>query len=395
MNLYAHQQALLNKNPKRYLIAHDRGTGKTISVLELCKLNNVQALIIVPKSIKKQWITQCEHEDYAYLKHKVVTKEEFRKDWEKIGPYNAIVVDEAHWFASLTSKMSKSLQKYLKKYFYTYVWLLTGTPYLSNVWNIFTLAKHLGHKWNYWSFRQKFFYDVRMGARMVPMQKKGIEEEIASLLHTIGETLTLEECVDVPPQTYETEYLELTKDQISAIKNIQEPLHIVRWTKTHQLMGGTLKGDGYTPDLLVDSNKADRLLQIVEENPKSIIVCRYNNEIKYLATILKQVAPVYIINGEVDNREDIVKALQSSDNYCLLVNASCSEGWELGDCPLMVFYSYSFSLKDKLQMEARIRRINKLKKNLYISLVIKDSIDEDVFECLKEKKDFHIALYAK
>lgn len=135
--LYQHQKNLIAKNPRKYLIAHDRGTGKTLSALTLCKINNIKALIIVPKSIKQQWIDQTPE-------HKVVTKEEFRKDWDKIGYYSALIIDECHWFSSLSSMMSKNLTKYIKKYNPPRIWLLTGTPYLNNVWNIFVLARHLG-----------------------------------------------------------------------------------------------------------------------------------------------------------------------------------------------------------------------------------------------------------
>ncbi len=74
---------------------------------------------------------------------------------------------------------------------------------------------------------------------------------------------------------------------------------------------------------------------------------------------------------------------------------SCSEGYELPTFPLMVFYSYDFSLKNYIQMLGRIQRINAIKKNVYLSLVVKDSIDSDVFTSLKKKEDFDIAIYNK
>jgi superfamily II DNA/RNA helicase len=74
-------------------------------------------------------------------------------------------------------------------------------------------------------------------------------------------------------------------------------------------MGGTLKGDGYVDDKFIKSNKIERLKEIIEENPRSIVVCRYNNEIKMLEEELKDIVPVYVINGQVNDREDIVKKL--------------------------------------------------------------------------------------
>src|SRR4051812_36536988 len=121
INLYAHQQALLNKNPAKYLIAHSTGTGKTISVLSLAQKNKVTALIIVPKALKENWNRQIQSFD---PQHKVVTKEEFKRDHLKLEAYRAIIVDECHTFASMSSQLSKSLDKYIKRTNPQFIWLL-------------------------------------------------------------------------------------------------------------------------------------------------------------------------------------------------------------------------------------------------------------------------------
>lgn len=43
----------------------------------------------------------------------------------------------------------------------------------------------------------------------------------------------------------------------------------------------------------------------------------------------------------------------------------------------------------------QILRANKLKKNVYLSLVVKDSIDNDVFKCIQAKQEFDISIYNK
>ena len=152
-------------------------------------------------------------------------------------------------------------------------------------------------------------------------------------------------------------------------------------------------------DPLVKTLKVDRLKELVDENKKMIIVCRYNDEIIMLFDILKNHTDrkVRVINGKVvgKERQAILDELNKEGEYILLVNAAVSEGWEL-DCAFMVFYSYSFALKDYIQMIGRIKRINNLHKNVYISLIIKDTIDEAVYTNIVEKKmEFHIEIYAK
>ena len=94
-------------------------------------------------------------------------------------------------------------------------------------------------------------------------------------------------------------------------------------------------------------------------------------------------------------KRQILSQLKNQDSYVLLVNAAVSEGWELSTCPLMIFYSYDFSLVNYIQMLGRIQRANNIKRNTYISLVIKDTIDEAIYKKIQKREDFHINIYAK
>ncbi len=82
------------------------------------------------------------------------------------------------------------------------------------------------------------------------------------------------------------------------------------------------------------------------------------------------------------------------DTCVVLINASCSEGYELPSIGLIVYASLSFSLKDYIQSQGRFLRINRLKKNVYIHLV-SGEIDVAVMDAIMKKQDFHIEIYAK
>lgn len=392
MKLYLHQQKLLTQNPKRHLLSWSCGTGKTFTALSLAHKNNATVLIIVPKALKENWKRTIDLLEFS-VTYQLVSKEEFKRDYNILPPYNALILDEFHYFSGQKSQMSKNLTKYIKKHNPEYIWGLTATPYLSTPWNIYVLASHLGYPLNYWSFKQKFFYEIKMGHRMIPKIKPGSEVELAKIVQTIGSTVRLEDCADIPEQTYEVEYFNLNAQQRKAIKDLEDPVQISRWTKIHQIMGGTLKGDEYTPAQFFGSDKLLRLKELITENPQSIVVCRYKSEIEYLKEQLRDQIPIHIITGDVKNRDEVIQDCRKRDRYCLLVIAQCSEGWELPECPLMIFYSYDFSLKNFVQICGRILRINALKKNVFISLVVRDSIDEDVYKCVQNKMDFQIEIY--
>jgi len=400
MKLYKHQRELVEKAPKKWLLAHGCGSGKTLTSIILCEkegLSNV--LIVCPKSIKEQWQEQISF----YAKEKrlwtVMTKEEFKKKVKTIPKYKKIVIDEAHFFFNFKSGLSKALLFYIEKYKPTNIYLLTATPYTSSIWSIYTAALILGKqtKRDWYKWKIKYFYDVRMGKKTVPVQKKMIgnekmEDHVARIVNAMGNAISLEECRDVPEQTFLIEYFDLTKEQKTVIESLNETTPIVYWTKVHQICGGTLKGDGYVEDKFIDSEKLKRIKELVSEHKKIVIVCRYNNELKVIHDSIKADKKI-IINGKTKDKNALVKEANLSENCVVLVNASCSEGYELPSFPIMVFYSYDFALKNFIQMKGRILRANALKKNVYISLVVKGTIDEDVYKCVMAKRDFDVAIY--
>lgn len=325
----------------------------------------------------------------------VVTKEEFRRDWDKLSKHEVVIVDEAHYFSGMKSQMSKSLSAYLKKHKTVNVLLLTATPYLSTPWNIYVLAKHLGHNWNWYEFKNRFFYDRYIGRRVIAVPKDGIEEEIAKLVQQIGDVVKMEDCADIPDQVFEVESFDLTKEQEKAKMALLEPNPAVRYTKYHQIENGTLKGNEYEADQFWPSHKEERLKELALENKKMVVVCRYNLQVYSLATTFKEMGKkVFVITGETTNRDMVVNDAEAADEGIVVVNAACSEGYELPSFPLMVFASLSFSYKDYKQMLGRILRINKLKKNVYLHLV-GNGVDRAVFDAIMNKKDFDIAIYAR
>ena len=48
---------------------------------------------------------------------------------------------------------------------------------------------------------------------------------------------------------------------------------------------------------------------------------------------------------------------------------------------------------DRIQGEGRIQRQKNIKKNLYIDLVVRGGIDEAIYKCIVDKKDFNERIY--
>ncbi len=395
MELYKHQQEFLTKNPSKHLLCWDTGVGKTLAAIQWGNQRDSN-LVIVPKHLKKQWERNLKTEGEADFL--VVTKEEFRRDWETLPKCAAVIGDEAHYFAGMKSQLSKNLLKYIKKNEVKDIILLTATPYMSTPWNIYRLAQILGYKWNYWEFSQRFFYHIRMGSRMIPQVRADIEDDIAELVNKIGSTVRIEDCAEIPEQSFVPEFFTLTPEQTRAIKRVreEEPNPAVRYTKFHQIENGSLKGDDFMKDELFDAQKHARIMELVDEHKKIAIFARYNLQLSFLQAELKKKGKhVLLINGETKDKDPLVLEAEKADEVVLLINAACSEGYELPSIGVAVFASLSFSYKDYKQALGRFLRINKLKKNVYVHLVNEGTIDEAVYLSIMRKEDFDIAIYAR
>jgi len=397
IKLFKHQQELLEKNPKQHLLAWGCGSGKSLTAIKLVEKNAKSCLIVCPKSLKDNW--KNELKKYSVLpeiKWTILSKEEFKKavNDKKVLPHNAFIGDEAHYFGNMKSQLTKAVLSYLKEAKPDFVYLLTATPYMSSVWNVFALGRILGRNWNYITFKNKYFYYVRMGMMTIPKQREGIENEVAKLIHQLGSTKKLEECADVPDSVFLTEYFELTAPQKKAIKELEDFLPIVLYTKQHQICGGTLSGE--LEDSFFKSEKTNRIIDLAKEHDKMVVVCRYNAELIMLKGLLTDAKiPVLILNGSTKGVQTVIDTANSSKRMVLLVNAKCSTGYNLPDFDFMVFYSLDFSLVHYLQMLGRIQRINNLHKCVYVNFVTKKTIDENVYECIQRKESFDIEIYAR
>lgn len=393
--LYRHQIEFLKKNPKKCLLAWDTGTGKTRVAIEWMKQNRVLPGIICPKALKENWKKELEKwwpEKAEYIAIK--SKEEFRKEWDDYWFTNnhALIIDEAHYFAGIKSQMTKSLAKFIKKNQAENILLLTATPYLSTPFNIYCLARHLGYEWNYMAFQLKYFNMVHMGARIIPVVKRGIKKDMAKLVAKIGDVVRLEDCIDVPEQQFLEEYFEPTAEQEKAIKILEEPNPLTRFIKEHQILQGALLGGEYAENKFYASNKLERLKELAMEHKKLAIVCRYNLQIDYISKHLNAIKRILIIRGDVEDRDSVIREAEKLDECIILIQAACSEGYELPSFGLIIFASLSFSYKDYKQICGRFLRINKPKKNVYLHLIC-GNIDREVYKAMQRKEDFDVAVF--
>lgn len=400
MKLFDHQKQFLAQNPDKTTLVWSCGTGKTRTAIEWAKTTKKEnTLIICPKALKANW--RREIIKYRFVEHGyfIVTKEEFRRDWKNYDYYTNIIVDEIHngFLTPLfKSQMSKALRDYLKKHNVPRVLLLSATVYTSSPWNIFNVAHFTGHIWNWRTFKDEFFYDVRMGPRIIPQVKKGSEVKLAKLTKTIASVVDIHDCMDVPLQYHcEPEYFTLSSTQKKAIKENYDPLPIVRYTNQHEIENGILLGNEFRESQTYTTDKEERIKELCKENKKVAIVCRYNAQIDYYRKLLADHSPL-VIRGDVQDRDAVTQQAETANECVVLIQADCAEGYQLPSFGLCIFASMSYSYTKWEQICGRFLRMDKPSRTTFIYLLTEgDSIDQAVYDSVKKKESFKIELYAQ
>ncbi len=395
MDLYEHQLDFINYNPNKSALVHSCGTGKSRTALEWCKFGEL-TMVICPKALRTNW--QLEAKKWG-SKIVVYSKEEFRKEWDDLPDYSQVIVDEVHngfLTPHFKSQMSKALRNYIKKWRTPRILLLSATVYTSSPWNIYQLATLLGYKWNWQTFNYKFFNQIRMGPRIVPVPKEGCEAQLAELTKKIASVVDIYDCMDVPLQQHlEPEYFSLTREQERAIEANYDPTPIVRFTLQHEIENGILIGNEFKAPETFKCDKNDRILDLCAENPKIAIICRYNAQIYALKTLLldKGYDPL-IINGDVKDRDAVCRLAEKSEKAIVIIQSDCAIGFELPSFSVCVFASMSYSYTSWEQTCGRFLRMNRPSRTTFIYLLTEgDSIDQAVYDSIKRKEDFKIDLY--
>lgn len=409
LKLYAHQQKIIDEDPKKTGLFLGTGASKTRTALELAKGS---VLVIAPKTQCEDQNWQRENKKWAINKKlTVISKETFRRDWETLPAFDTVIVDEAHTCLGVTpntrqrkrviipktSQLFEALDNYLHKHKPARLYLCTATIMRSPM-TVWGAAKLLGHYWDFYEFRAKFYTRLNMPGREVYSAKSDSDtkDRLANLVRSIGYVGRLEDFFDVPEQTFITKYIELTAKQKARLKALplEYPEPIVLLGKKHQVENGVLAGDEFNAPEHFENGKIEKILELAQEFPRMVVFAKYTAQIEQIQQALKKDKHfVLTLTGQTKERGHAIKVANAMKACIFIAQAQISAGWELPEYPVMVFASCSYSFVDRVQAEGRIQRANNIKKNLYIDLVVKGGIDEAVQKAITNKKDFDERIY--
>lgn len=432
MKNYAHQEKIVSDDRKYTGLFTGTGSGKTRAGLLLARGST---LVIAPKTQRedRNWergLADLLKDPDAPVPEleslTVVSKEDFRRDWNTLPYFDTIIGDEAHTLLGVTpnvkwvkkqaipmwSQTFDALDKYIQKHRPKRLYLATATIMRSPM-TVWGAAKLLGREIDWYKFRAEYYVQLPMPGRTVfkPRDNPEIKDKLAALVRELGYVGRLEDFFDVPPQTFKTILVPLTANQRARIKEapLEWPEPIVQLGKVHQIENGVLAGDKFSAPQSFVNGKLDILNELALEFPRMVVFAKYTAQIEAIASHLRAEGyKVLTMTGETQNRGELILEANKAKQCIFVCQAQISAGWELPEYPVMVFASMTYSFVDYDQALGRIQRANNIKKNLYIKLVARPEfegkgksrrmiggVDMAVEKSIANKQDFNERIYLK
>jgi hypothetical protein len=409
LQLYKHQQDIINLDPKKTGIFWSTGSGKTATTL---MLSRGKTLVVVPKIVRddKVWEKNLEKLNIN-LDLTVVSKEDFRRDWDKYCRYDTVILEEIHNLTGIqpslvyknkqpkpkTSQIFDACINFIRQTNPDRLYLLTATP-VKNPLAVYATGLLLGKDWDYYQFRSIYYTPVNMNHREIWMPKKdtATQERLGKVVQSLGVTGKLDDWVDVPDQTHKIVNVPLTEQQIDRLREIpfEYPDPLVATGKKHQIEQGVLKGDEYSKSEVFATGKLEVIENLREEFGKVLVFAKYTEQIEQIEKHFTSICPVITITGATKDRGEAMILAESLSDCVVIIQSTISAGYELPSFRCTIYASQSYSYVDLNQSQGRTLRINNLQKNLYVYL-LSGEIDKAVYKALESKNDFQLATYTK
>jgi len=349
--------------------------------------------------------------------------------------FEVVIADECHRFKNV-----KALQTKIAYYFTERarrVILMTGTPIAHSAKDIFgqfyVMDNGAVFGNNEYYFLKHFYNKSKWGYDYIPKgicqicgemysgkkehlkkhntdiinYRKKFPKEITSentIMEIVGKhsiRYKREECLDLPNKIFEIKYVDITAKQFSMMDKIISGLNIeelkgknieYHLQKILQITSGFLLSDKkntYEFEINPKLNELKTLIDTVEG--KVIIYHQFIHEYILISEMLKkQKINFSALNGKTKDKESEINKFKSTSCNVLLAHPkSGGEGLNLQCAQTIIFFSNGFIgniLRE--QAEGRIHRAGQTKSCLYIDIVAKDTIDEILFDSLKNKKQY-------
>jgi SNF2 family DNA or RNA helicase len=237
-------------------------------------------------------------------------------------------------------------------------------------------------------------------------------EELRAKIDPVCSIVKKDDCLDLPPKIYERIHVDMNVEQKRVYNELKQQFLAKYANKELSVMNkvsliGRLQQvtGGFFP-YKEEDGKA-RCVQITQTNPKIealrrdleetgseiiIVWARFVAELKMIHQVLNKAFPAKVISlyyGGTYNyeRERIIKEFKEGKVDILVANVrTAGIGLNLQRSHFQYYFSNSYSLEDRQQSEDRSHRSGQQHAVLYKDIIVKGTIDEQVYQVLQAKK---------
>ena len=424
-----------------FLSAHRRayclseaGTGKTSSVIwaadYLMKKGIIKRVLVVcPLSIMKaawqQDLFKTAMHRTVGLAHGVAAKRkqllaennefviinydgiEIVEDEIKNGGFDLVVVDEANYVKTTSTRRWKALNRVIKKD--TWLWLMTGTPAAQSPADAYGLAK-LVNPASVPKYAGTFKEMVMQKVSQFTWIPRYNAQDIVYKTLQPAIRYTKEECLDLPDVLYTTRDIDLTPQQEKYYKKLKKDFYLsaageeitvvnagVMLTKLLQVSSGSIYSDTGEVIEFDVSNRMMALREIITEaSHKVLVFCPFRHSIeKIMSELPKHGITCAAIHGDIsmNERSEIFKNFQEKKDPMVLViqPQAASHGVTLHAANVVVFWSPVMSVETYIQCCARVDRFGQRNPMTVVHLQ-GSPVEKKIYTMLQNKIDTHIKL---
>jgi len=418
---------------KHHAMLWEMGTGKTRGVVEAFEIKKKKGLVkrclvVCPVSMLDKWVEEIEkwsgNTNAVALKGSKADKLELLSydfDWfvtnfetlpivmeklEKIVNNKwFVILDEFTKIKNPFAKRTKTCVKLGK--LTDHKTILSGTPITQNAYDIFAPFMFLDNGetfgLNYENFIDKYFW--RNGYRKVAMN--GSLEQISEKIFDSSTRFRKKECIDIPDKIYDTRILELpayNKDkydemvkyaitQLMDSEAVTAPIILVQLLRLSQITSGFVVDEMNRIVDFKEQPKLDAFQDILDSSngSKIIVWSRFKHDVDKLYEQCNK-SGVKAVKLYSDTKQDArtrnIKAFQEDKTTKVILGTAGTggHGIDLVAGSIVVYYSNSYSLEQRLQSEDRAHRAGQKNQVTYIDLLCKGTVDIAIYKILRAKK---------
>lgn len=327
------------------------------------------------------------------LRNKDIIKQ-LEKQSKKI---NICIYDEIHMSKNIYSQQGKGLLKIDCESKIA----LSGTPILNNPLDTYMVMRWLGYETHSMTaFKDRYCIMGGYGGYEI-ISYKNIDELRNRFNHVQLRRLK-EDCLNLPPKLYETEYLELSEKQKILYNEVKNDIMsnmdnkdlsrnpLVRIIRLRQVTANP----HILSDKITDSIKYDRCEELVadlaKDNRKCLIFSNWVEVIMPLYERLQKYNPALII-GETKDRVEQEKSKLNTDPTCfcaLGTIGAMGTSHTLTGADTVIFLDEPWNRGTKEQCEDRCYRIGTKNTINIITFICKNTIDEKINNIVQEKGEW-------